>query len=165
VTKTCVIATRWYYQVFFKTYYLGRKFLQVTAVIWQVFSLRFCRIFPQISNRLLFKICISRKTCQNAMGWNWLSNFSRPGSGRGGEQQYNAWDRSSRPGSGRGLNNSSASPGCVSASSNSSTPSMSPTSPSSSSAGGQLGLVPEHRIRNIVPPTNLPIVPGSKNCF
>ena len=91
--------------------------------------------------------------------------FSRPGSGRGGEQQYNAWDRSSRPGSGRGLNNSSASPGCVSASSNSSTPSMSPTSPSSSSAGGQLGLVPEHRIRNIVPPTNLPIVPGSKIYF
>ena len=94
-----------------------------------------------------------------------LSNFSRPGSGRGGEQQYNAWDRSSRPGSGRGLNNSSASPGCVSASSNSSTPSMSPTSPSSSSAGGQLGLVPEHRIRNIGPPTNLPIVPGLKNFF
>ena len=42
---------------------------------------------------------------------------------------------------------------------------MSPTSPSSSSAGGQLGLVPEHRIRNIVPPTNLPIVPGSKIYF
>ena len=94
-----------------------------------------------------------------------IIQFSRPGSGRGGEQQYNAWDRSSRPGSGRGLNNSSASPGCVSASSNSSTPSMSPTSPSSSSAGGQLGLVPEHRIRNIVPPTNLPIVPGSKIYF
>ena len=85
-----------------------------------------------------------------------FSRLSRPGSGRGGEQ-YNAWDRSSRPGSGRGLNNSSAaSPGF---SSNSTTPSMSPTSPSSSSAGGQLGLVPEHRIRNI-PPTSLPIVPG-----
>ena len=89
-----------------------------------------------------------------------FSRLSRPGSGRGGEQ-YNAWDRSSRPGSGRGLNNSSASPGCVSASSNSTTPSMSPTSPSSSSAGG-LGLVPEHRIRTALPPTNLPIVPGSQ---
>eukprot|EP00093_Oithona_nana_P007025 07025.XXX_200263_201924_1 [CDS] Oithona nana genome sequencing. len=79
-----------------------------------------------------------------------FSRLSRPGSGRGGEQ-YNAWDRSSRPGSGRG----GVSPGCVS-SSNSTTPSMSPTSPST----GGLGLVPEHRIRRDIPPTSLPIVPG-----
>lgn len=76
-----------------------------------------------------------------------FSRLSRPGSGRGGEQ-YNAWDRSSRPGSGRG----GVSPGCVS-SSNSTTPSMSPTSPST----GGLGLVPEHRIRRDIPPTSLPI--------
>ena len=79
-----------------------------------------------------------------------FSRLSRPGSGRGSEQ-YNAWDRSHRPGSGRGGNgNIQNSNSC----SNSTTPSMSPTSPS-----GSLGLVPEHRIRNI-PPSSLPIVPG-----
>ena len=82
-------------------------------------------------------------------------NLPRPGSGRndrgseqrnGPGQQYNAWDRAARPGSGRGATgdrNSTVS--------SSSSPSLSPTSPSS---GG--GLVPEHRIR----PGALNIVPG-----
>lgn len=68
-----------------------------------------------------------------------FSRLSRPGSGRGGEQ-YNAWDRSSRPGSGRGHSSTN---------SNSTTPSMSPTSPN-------IGI--ENRIRNT--PNSLPIVPG-----
>ena len=52
----------------FKTFWAS--FFKLLLSFDKFFLSFFCRIFPKISNRLLFKICISRKTCQKAMGWN-----------------------------------------------------------------------------------------------
>jgi hypothetical protein len=106
----------------------------------------------------------SQKSDSSLSGSNsGLSRLGRPGSGRsdrgseqrnGPGQQYNAWDRAARPGSGRGAagdRNSATSPGA--SVSSTSSPSLSPTSPSS---GG--GLIPEHRIRPL--PGGLNLVPG-----